>query len=40
MTHAYNKSYLSNAKHRLSQFFDYAINDCKFGSDWIAMMFV
>lgn len=40
MTHAYNKSYLSNAKNRLSQFFDYAINDCKIKSDWIAMMFV
>lgn len=40
MTHAYNKSYLSNAKNRLSQFFDYAINDCKIKSDWIAIMFV
>ncbi len=40
MTHAYNKSYLSNAKSRLSQFFDYAINDCKMKSDWIAMLFV
>ena len=40
MTHAYNKSYLSHAKNRLSQFFDYAINDCNFESDWIAMMFV
>lgn len=40
MTHAYNKSYLSNAKNRLSQFFDYAINDCEIKSDWIAMMFI
>lgn len=40
MTHAYNKSYLSNAKSRLSQFFDYAINDCKFESDWIAKIFI
>lgn len=40
MTHAYNKSYLSNAKNRLAQFFDYTINDCKFNSDWTAMMFV
>ena len=40
MTHAYNKSYLSNAKNRLAQFFDYTINDCKFNSDWSAMMFV
>lgn len=40
MTHAYNKSYLSNAKNRLAQFFDYTINDCNFNSDWTAMMFV
>ena len=40
MTHAYNKSYLSNAKNRLAQFFDYAIHDCNFESDWIAMLFV
>lgn len=40
MTHAYNKSYLSNAKSRLSQFFDYAINDCKFESNWIAKIFI
>lgn len=40
MTHAYNKSYLSSAKNRLAQFFDYTINDCKFNSDWTAMMFV
>lgn len=40
MTHAYNKSYLSNAKSRLSLFFDYTINTCKFESDWVAMMFV
>ena len=40
MTHAYSESYLNNAKDRLSQFFDYAINDCKFKSDWIATLFV
>lgn len=40
MTHAYDKSYLSNAKIRLSQFFDYAINDCEIKADWFAMMFV
>ncbi len=40
MTHAYNESYLSNAKDRLSQFFDYTINDCEMKSDWIAMLFV
>ena len=40
MTHAYDKSYLNNAKVRLSQFFDYAINDCGIKADWFAMMFV
>ena len=40
MTHAYSKSYLSNAKTRLAQFFDYAINDCGFKSDWITKLFV
>ena len=40
MTRAYNKSYLSNAKNRLSQFFDYAINDCNFDGDWFATMFI
>ncbi|MBQ7935329.1 MAG: helix-turn-helix transcriptional regulator [Clostridia bacterium] len=40
MTRAYNECYLSNAKDRLSQFFDYAIHDCNFKSDQIAMMFV
>lgn len=40
MTHAYSESYLNNAKDRLSQFFDYAINNCKFQSDWIATLFV
>ena len=40
MTHAYSKSYLSNAKIRLAQFFDYAINDCGFKSDWITNLFI
>ncbi len=40
MTHAYNEAYLSNAKDRLSQFFDYAVNDCKFESNWVAIMFI
>ncbi len=40
MTLAYSKSYLSNAKNRLAQFFDYAINDCGFKSDWITKLFV
>lgn len=40
MTHAYDKSYLNNAKVRLSLAFDYAINDCGIKADWFAMMFV
>lgn len=40
MTHAYSESYLSNAKDRLSTFFDYAINDCKLTPDWISALFI
>lgn len=40
MTHAYNESYLSSAKDRLSSFFDYAINDCKLNPDWVASLFI
>ena len=40
MTHAYSEFYLSNAKDRLSSFFDYAINDCKLKPDWIAALFI
>lgn len=40
MTHAYNESYLSNAKDRLSSFFDYAINDCKINPDWVTVLFI
>ena len=40
MTHAYNKSYLSRAKNRLAQFFDYAINACGFKSDWVSKLFI
>lgn len=40
MTHAYNESYLTNAKDRLSSFFDYAINDCGMKPDWTAALFV
>ena len=40
MTHAYNEFYLSNAKDRLSAFFDYAINDCKMAPEWITSLFV
>lgn len=40
MTHAYSESYLSNAKDRLSSFFDYTINDCKLAPDWVTALFV
>lgn len=40
MTHAYSRSYLSNAKERLSAFFDYAINDCGMKPDWVTALFV
>lgn len=40
MTHAYSESYLTNAKDRLSTFFNYAINDCGMKPDWIAALFV
>ena len=40
MTHAYSESYLSNAKDRLSSFFDYAINDCKLNPDWMTALFI
>lgn len=40
MTHAYSESYLSNAKDRLSSFFDYTINDCKLKPDWATVLFV
>ena len=40
MTHAYSEFYLSNAKDRLSSFFDYAINDCQMKPEWISSLFV
>ena len=40
MTHAYNESYLSDAKDQLSQFFDYLINDCGMEPDWAASIFI
>ena len=40
MTHAYNESYLNNAKDRLSSFFDYAINDCTLKPDWVTALFI
>ena len=40
MTRAYNELYLSDAKNRLADMFDYAINDCKEEPDWFAVLFV
>lgn len=40
MTRAYSESYLSDAKDRLSQFFDYLINDCGMKADWVATIFL
>ena len=40
MTHAYSESYLSDAKDRLSLFFDYLINDCGMKADWVASIFL
>jgi hypothetical protein len=40
MTHAYSESYLSDAKDRLSQFFDYLINDCGMKPDWVVSIFL
>ena len=40
MTRAYGESYLSDAKDRLSQFFDYLINDCGMNPDWVASIFL
>lgn len=40
MTRAYSELYLSNAKDRLSSFFDYAINDCNLKPDWITALFI
>lgn len=34
MIQAYNKFYLNDAKQNLAEFFDYAINDCKFDADF------
>lgn len=40
MTRAYSESYLSNAKDRLSSFFDYLINDCRMKPDWVCSLFI
>ena len=40
MTHAYSELYLSNAKERLSAYFDYVINCCKYKPEWAAQIFI
>ena len=40
MTHAYNALYVTDAMHTLADAFDFAINLCKFDSDWFAELFV
>lgn len=40
MTRAYSESYLSNAKDRLSSFFDYVVHDCKLKPEWAAQLFI
>lgn len=40
MIHAYNESYLTDAKSSLAGMFHYAINDCKIEPDWFAKLFV
>ena len=37
---AYNELYLNDAKENLAEFFDYAINSCKFDADFFAKLFV
>ena len=39
-TRAYSESYLNDARERLSQFFDYLINDCGMKADWVASLFL
>lgn len=40
MIHAYSESYLSDAKQNLAEFFDYAVNNCKFEPDLFSRLFV
>ena len=40
MIHAYSEFYLNDAKLNLAEFFDYAINDCKFAADFFSKLFV
>lgn len=40
MIHAYSESYLNDAKQNLAEFFDYAINVCKFDEKLFSQLFV
>ena len=40
MIRAYSDSYLYDARYRLSQFFDYLINDCGLSADWAMDIFL
>ncbi len=40
MIHAYNEFYLNDAKQNLAEFFDYAINDCKWDANLFSKLFV
>ncbi len=40
MIHAYNESYLSDAKCTLAEMFDYAVNDCRLKDDWFTQLFI
>lgn len=40
MIHAYNESYLTDAKSSLAGMFHYAINDCNINADWFAKLFL
>ena len=40
MIHAYNELYLNDATKNLANAFDYALNVCKFDSNWFSKLFV
>lgn len=40
MIHAYNESYLNDAKQNLAEFFDYGINACKFDANLFSKLFI
>ena len=40
MIHAYNECYLNDAKQNLAEFFDYAVNVCRFDANLFSNLFV